>query len=207
MSQANQLVVGVNPVANGRGLPEVQRRPGNGAHLTGRNQMRVAGSEARSKQLQLMREYVAAPRTRHIEVRVIGQVQNRRLVSFGQILDFQIRARHRVTYRYGKIPWKPFLAVPTQITKYHAIGERLRLPNDIVESARAAMKRMIAIVERQAIGISVERESPVRDAVRVASHRDTKENWPLRAMIRDVAGQILRPYDDILPVSVAVWRA
>src|SRR5208283_4913887 len=49
VSPANQLVLGMYPVANGRCLSKVQRRPGDGAYLTGRNQLRVAGSKARSK--------------------------------------------------------------------------------------------------------------------------------------------------------------
>src|SRR5208337_1483986 len=109
-------------------------------------------------------------------------------------------------YGYGKIPWIPFLAVPAQIAQRNAIGYRLRLPNDIMESARTAVKRIVTVVKRQAVAISIKRKSSACDAIRIASHRDTEENRPLRAMIGDVAGKVLRPYDDILPVSFAVWR-
>src|SRR5208282_359705 len=169
--------------------------------------MRVPRSETRGKQLQLMCEYVSAASTRKIEVSVIRQIQYRRLVTRGEILDLQIRARHRVANRHGEISRIPFLAVLTQIVERSSIGHRLRLPNDIVESSRTAMKGMIAVVERQAVGISVQGESAVRNAIRIAPHHDTKVNWTLRAMIRDVAGQILRPQDDVLPVPASVWRA
>ena len=49
MCHANQVVLGIYPVPNGRRLSKVQRRSGYGAYLTRRNQLRVARSKARSK--------------------------------------------------------------------------------------------------------------------------------------------------------------
>src|SRR5208337_2329306 len=111
VSQANQLVVRVNSVANRRCLTEVQGRPRNGAYLTSGNQISVSRCESRGKELQLVSEHGAASCPGHIEVSMIGQIQDGGLVGGGLILDSQIRPYHGIADRDREIYRIPFLAI------------------------------------------------------------------------------------------------
>ena len=102
--------------------------------------MSVSRGEARGKQLQLVSQHRAASRPGHIEVRMIGQIQDGGLVGRGLIFDFQIRAGNGVAYRHGEISRIPFLTILAQIVKGNAVGDRLRLPHHIVEPARTPVE-------------------------------------------------------------------
>ena len=79
--------------------------------------------------------------------------------------------------------------------------ERFGLPHHLVEAAAAAVQMVASVVRRQFVGVSVEREARVPDAVRIASDDGTEE-----AGAGEIALERVESEDDIVEPAAAIGR-
>ena len=119
-----------------------------------------------------MPQDVSAAFTGQGEIAVLREVHRRRLVGRRRVVHDQLVGRGE---RVGDVGHEgagvPFLAVGAQVAESDTDGvavlERLGLPHDLVEPAQAAVQVVRSVVGRELVGLAVQGESPLGDAVGV----------------------------------------
>ena len=183
---------------------EIHRAACDRGDPAGRDARGVHGDVAARVHRDLMAEHVAFASAREVPVGVVREVQHRRLVGRGLVVEAQlVVVRERVGHCDGELAGVSLLAVGAHVGKAHAISvrERLRLPNARVESRRAAVEMVHAVVRRELILLSVECEFPECDAVREAPGRHA-EMW----MRHEVAVERVEAERDVRQRAAAIRR-
>ena len=107
-----------------------------------------------------------------VEIRVVGQVENRRLVRLGDILNAQfVPVRQRVSHRHLEIAGEmllPIQAQPGEAHRRRILAEHFRCPELLVESLQPAVQGIRPVVFRQLIGFPVQGEAPFGDSIAIA---------------------------------------
>src|SRR5579862_1532194 len=100
---------------------------------------------------------------------MIGEIDHRVFVRGRRIIDVQAAIRQRVAHRGLQVSGKTLISILAQVLKLDAVLNRLALPDDLVETTRAAVQSIVSIVLRDRKGLSIELECSMRDTVSVAS--------------------------------------
>jgi hypothetical protein len=88
-----------------------------------------------------------------------------------------------------------------QLQRGHlVVGDVGHLPHLVVEPGGTAVQGVRAVVERKLVGRAVEGEGAARDAVAVAADQGAE----VGVVVRDVAGQVVEPEDDVVHLAVRV---
>ena len=139
------------------------------------NQAGIDRREFRSLQREHVAEDVAFALAGEIEVRVIGEIDDGVFVGRRGVVEFQFAACERVADDRGQRAGIAGFAILADVGQLDAAGNFFALPNLIVEAVRAAVERVGRVVDRQVVGLAVERELAFGDAVGVASDERAEE--------------------------------
>ena len=175
-AERDLLVAGVtDPGADRLRLREVERRSGHRVDRARRDQGRVHGRVVVGVQPEHVVVDIARALTGEVPVAVVRQVEHRRLVRRGVVVDPQLvvlreRVRHVDAQRAG-IALLAIRARVVQLQADTAVARRdhRRRPHLVVEPFDAAVERVRRVVDRQVVRHPVERERAVRDPVPVAA--------------------------------------
>src|ERR1700734_3938726 len=195
------VVAGVDTLTNRGRFAKIKRSPVHGLQFAGGNQSGVDGSEARGVQSELMVEDVAL--SGEIEVRVIGEIQDGVLIGGGGILDAQIAFNQRVANCSSQAAGVSGFAVFAEITQLHTVRNRLGLPDHVVEAVRAAVQRVLAVVQWQRIFSAVEGEAAVRDAVSIAADERAEKCVRRAVKVGDVSVEVIEAEHDVARLAIA----
>ncbi len=199
----HDLLVGVaDPRADRRRRREVERRPRDRSDHAGRDQRGVD----RRVVVGLEPEDVILDRagalTAEVEVRVVREVDDRRLVGGGVVVHPQlVLVRERVGHIDLQRARIALLAVRARVAELDAAGHDRALPDDLVEALDATVERVGPVVLGQRVRDAVERERAIRDAVGIAP-RDRPE---VRAL-GHVVGQVVETERDVRDSALAIRR-
>src|SRR5437773_7895183 len=124
---------------------------------------------------EFMAQDVAAAFPGKIEVGMVGEIHDRGLVGGRRIFDTQgIVVAERVSDFGFQVARKALFAVLAQITESHSLTIRradfVGGPNAFVESLYTTMQSVGAVVPGKLVGLAVEREPSVCDAVCIAAN-------------------------------------
>ncbi|VVT19327.1 hypothetical protein SPHINGO391_460096 [Sphingomonas aurantiaca] len=206
MAIADLLVAAVaDPLADDAAATEIEHGAGDGLQRAGRDQ-RFAdrgdrlGGDRQPVAIGARRRSFAA----QIEDRVVGHVDDRRLVGLRVIADAEIagfveRVRHRDVKRAGIARIAVGAAMAEHQRRGGAALGRDDRPGDLVEAVAAAVQRIGLVVERELIGLAVEREAATRDPVGVAADRHAEEVGMI-----DIGSEVVIAEHDVGDLAVAV---
>ena len=203
------LVVGVDPVADGRELAEVERRAGHGADLAGRDELGVDGREGVGVEHQLVVEDRAAVVAAEVEVGVLREVDRRGLVRRRLVLeDDLVVVGEEVGDGGGEGAGEALLAVRAHAREHDAlaalVGERLGVPDHLVEPDVAAVERVRPVVRRQLVGLAVELELGPADPIPVPADDGAEVRVGLAVGVGGVARDRVEAEDDVVEVAVGI---
>ena len=192
--------------ADGRRCPKIERSAGDGRDLTGRDESRVHGRHRVGVDRERVAEYVTRSITSKIPVAVLREIDRRRLVAHRLIVhDQPIVIREGVSDCSTKSPWITLFHVRARVierdTNALVISERLCVPDNLVKPAKSTVQTIWTVVDGEAVGGSVERESPTRNPVAVAPD-DRAEVWA----IMEISTQAVVAEDDVIEPPRAVRR-
>ena len=96
------------------------------------------------------------------------------------VLDDELVAgRQRVRHTRGERPRVTFVAVGTGVGKHDRRSARvtcdLGVPDDLVESFHPAVQMIGTVVQRELVGVAIDRDVPAGDAVTVAPDHGPEE--------------------------------
>ena len=107
-AELDLLIVGIDARADGGGLGEIERRAGDGLQFAGGDQVGVHGGEAVGIDHDFVAQDVAFALAGEVEVGVVGQVDDGRLVGGGGVVDLELVLRgERVDHLRVRVPGKP----------------------------------------------------------------------------------------------------
>ncbi|KAG5719920.1 hypothetical protein E4T56_gene15533, partial [Termitomyces sp. T112] len=201
----------VMPVAQGLAhhapLAKIKGRARHRAQFAGGDQgsidRRVTG---RRNGQHLVHRITRPALARQIEQGVIGHVHNGRLVGFGGKGDGQIaRFVQRIGDRRIQRAGIAAVAIGADMAQHHrshlAGSHAFHLPQLAVEPLAAAMQAVHLVIERELVGLPVQREFAARDPVGIAAHRNAEKG--LARLIGPGVGQA---DDDIRRFAMTVGR-
>ena len=172
------LVFLINALPDAGGLGEIKRRSFDGRY-PGWDRRGIDGIVALCFDLEMVIEDRLTPLSREIEVTVVGEIENRRLIS-GRLVTNPQRILLGPSVSHGAFEGAgvTFFAIGA------GIGERetgvapliadLGLPNLLIESFDATVKGVGSVVDRETVFLAIEGELSFRNTVGVASG-DTAE--------------------------------
>src|ERR1700691_3199506 len=149
-----------------------------------------------------MPEDVAIALALQIEVRMIGQIQHSIFIGGRRILNAQGTATQGVSHSRRERARKTLLPILAHVGKFDSIRDLFRRPHHLVEAADATMKRVVAVILWNGIGMTVELEVAMRDAICVAAD-DASEMRSLRYVLLDR----IDTQNHIVELSLSIGRA
>ncbi len=198
-----------HPGADGRRLAEIEDRAGDLAEFAGRNGAGVGRQifVAVDRQL-LFVDRARRPLTRQVPIRMVGDVDDRRLGRRRRIGDGQLAGFvERIGRMDRQLAGITHIAVGADIFHFDA-GRRLalamgrnQLPVDLVEALGAAVQGIGAVIDRRGIGLAVDLVLALGNAVSEAADG--------RAEILRLVEIVLQPgitQRDVGALAVAVRR-
>ena len=147
-------------------LTEVEGRAGH-RRDRGRNQRFVHLAIAAAEDLQLVPQH--RPATRQVEVVVMRQVDHRRRIGRGFVLDGPAHLVIEPVPHHRPQPAREALVArrAVELQSQAAVALGLRPPQQVAESARAAVQAVAAVVGHQRVAFAVQPERGARDAVAI----------------------------------------
>lgn len=185
------------------GLREVQRCAFDPADFAGRDQLAVGGGVVVRRQPEFVAEDVA--RAGQVKVTVVGEVDRGGPIGGGGEVESQlVRFSQCIDHRDGQVPRVTFLAMRAGVgegERSSRIGAGIGAgaPELLVKGPDAAVEVVGTVVLGQGIGLAVEGELGVSDAV-----GDSSGDRPKVRVPREVAFEMLEPKHDIRARTVAV---
>jgi hypothetical protein len=189
----------------------VASRKSNGVPSTSAMPVGMRPASIGRKQARVQRELVVerAATAREVPVRVVGEVDDGRPVRRRAVVDAPfVRRGQRVAHRHVEpagVVLVAVLARQRQLERDAAVGlrrQRLDRPPALAEAARPAVQSVRAVVARQRVGLAVEREAAVADAVGVAADERAEVRIALF-----VVGERVEAEDDVGAAAGAVGAA
>src|SRR5262249_42069248 len=150
-----------------------KRRTGDGTEFTGWNQSTVHGREFVGVDVNNMAEDITI--AAQVEIGMMSEIADRFLVRGGRKIDAQgVVFGNRINGDHLKISRITFFAVFAQVSQFEGgtlVGrERPGGPDHFVETLRAAVQGVDAVVGGERVGFAVEREFSFGDAIAVAAN-------------------------------------
>src|SRR5256714_1922620 len=160
--------------------PEIERRALDGRDLTRRNECRVDWRGRISIDGEHMSKNIARRVAGEIPVRLLRQIDWRRLVGCRSVINDQsIIRRQCLGGGCVQRPRITFLAVWTCVVERDALSplilKRPRVPHDLVEAAQSTVQTVRTIVDCECIRHAVEREVSARDSVCITPNGRAEE--------------------------------
>ncbi len=173
-------VIILDVLADGGGLEEVHRRTFDRGEFAGRNQGGIHRGVVAGMQGGDVFEDVVVTRAGKVEVTVVGEVEHRRFVGAGLVVDVQFVFVVEAVGDLGfQVAGEAHLTVLGQVGEGHAdrvlAFDLLGLPHMLVETLGAAMQRVGAIVERHLVALAVEFKGTAGQAIAEAPDGCTKK--------------------------------
>src|ERR1700683_971250 len=100
---------------------------------------------------------------------MISEIQHSIFICSRRILNAQCFATQGVANNRGERTRKTLFSIFAHIGEFDSIGDLFRRPDHFVEAADASMKRVVAVVLWNVIGVTVEFESAMRNTIRVTA--------------------------------------
>src|SRR5690242_10040593 len=141
------------------------------------------------------------PLALEIEVRMVGEVDDRIFVGHGAIVDPQLVARQAIIDKCFEISGIPLLAILAEIRQVQNVAVGRGGPNAFVEACETTVKMVAVVVPRKLILDTVEREATISDAVRVTSNQRAEV-----ARVVDVIFERVKTEDDVFESTTAIRR-
>ena len=203
-AEFNLLVVRIHPCADGCGLPKVEGRSFHRAKFAGRDEGFVHGSEFIRSNHQLMAEDVALAGSFQVEIGVIGQVEDGRLVGRGFVFDEQfVFIVEQVANGSGKVAGVTFLhvfAYPGQFEAQVAIPfDFAGVPEVFVKTRGAAVQGIWIIVDGEAVFLAFDGEFSPGNAVAIAANNGSEVG-----VFALITRQLVEAKDDIVRYAVFI---
>ncbi len=205
------LIVRADPFPDRVRLQKIKRCSRNGRQRSNRNQPRINGNCPRAVNGQHVSKNVAAAFAAKIEIGMLSQIDRRRFVRGGLVLDFhRVIILQPIRDHDGKVSRIAFFAVFAHIAQSQPWGvihqAGLRRPKHFIESDFAAVEMtwnaVRRIVRSQRVRGAIESETPVRDSVSKASHHRTEVRRPLDIVFNRIVAE-----DDVLEPTRAIRGA
>ena len=192
-------VVSIDTRPDGGRGGEVERRVGHRRQLAGRNQRCIDGCVAIVIDAELVAQDVAAGR--HVEVRVLGQVDRGRRVGNGVVVDDQlIVVGEPIGDRDIERTWVAFLAVRAPVGESNLVRPKgFATPKHLVEASIATVQMVGVVVRGQGANRPVDGEATSGDAVRIASDHGTEVRAVAKVAVERVVAQ-----SDVGKLTVAI---
>ena len=193
-------VLGATPLADQRGLAQVERRPLDGGQFP----RRYAARPRRKVAIRPDLEQVAVDRRGvfafEVDVGVVGEVDDRRGVGVRHEVDAHLARGDGIRHLHGELTREAAVAVGADQLE----GDSVDCPVDNgpgaqVEAIRAAVQRRGGFVGLQRKFLAIQAEPGTRDAVGVAPD-DAPEVGRGRAIVGD--GRV--PQDNVAPYAAPV---
>ena len=155
---------------------EIERGARHRSPLAGGNQGGTDRGEAGGVQRDHIAHHVARVIARQVEIAVVGQVQHRGLAGRGFVLQPQLVVFVQCVGRGDlELAGKAFLAIGADVAQHHLrvrpAGDGVDLPHPLVEAPKAPMQRVRPVIGGERIGLAVQGELALGNAVGIASHR------------------------------------
>ena len=195
-----------NACTDGHRRPKIERCASDRGDLTGRDERRVHRRHRVGVDGELVGENVTASVAGKVPVRVLREIDRRRLVTRRPIVDDQtIVVRQRVSDAGAKRSGIALLHVRAGVIENDAhpahIPERFGVPDDFVETSDATVQTIRPVVHGEPIGRPIEGESAAGNPIAVA----TDDRAEVRGIAK-VAAQTVVPEHDIVELTRAVRR-
>src|SRR5882762_8620563 len=145
-----------------------------------------------------MSQNVALTLAGEVEVRMVGEIDDRFLVGGGGIVDSKfVLIGQRVDHLGRKVSGKTLLAVFAPISQLQSLpvvaGDILGGPDSLVEALETAVQGVVGIVFGHVAGDTVERKLAVGDTVRVSADESAEERF-----VGQIAVELVVAQDDIV---------
>src|SRR5690348_3289907 len=204
LAEFELLVVVIDARADGRGFAKIEGSACDIFEFSGGNEGGVDGGELIRVDFHFFAEDVAVPFSGEIEIRMIGDIEDRVFIGGGGIIDAELVGfGERVNNAGGEIARIAFLAVLAEISEFEGFGggsgDVLGGPDAFVEALSAAVKAVLAVILRQSIRFPVEFKFCVGDAVGITSGDGAEVGG-----IVEIAVEIVVAEDDVSEFAVAV---
>ena len=99
---------------------------------------------------------IALTFTFEVEVGMIGEIDDGRLVGVGIVIDVEVIALHDVTHYHMHIARETFLTIWREVVQRDGISSNfLHIPHLIVETMRTTMQGMLATILRKMIKLTI----------------------------------------------------
>ncbi len=195
--ESKLLVVVVDPRADGDRFAEIHRCAVHAAHFAGGNEAGIHRREVIRVDQHLVTQDVAAARTGEFEIGVVGQIDMGGRVGRRPIVDPKLAfVGQGVINGHIEPPRVSLLTVRTDTgqSKLRAFGARSRpcRPQGFVEARDPAVQVVAVVVPGEDVGLIIEGEGPVGDAIPVSS-----DDGPEIGVPRQVIIEIVESEDDI----------
>ena len=203
MPVAELGVVGLDPLADGVRLSEVERRARDVGDLTRRDQHRIDRRCPARADRQHVVEHRAVPLTLEVEERVVREVHDGRFVGRGLVIDAEfVLGGHRIGHPDLQVARESLLAVAVEVAQHELLLRCLAyVPHHAVESRHAAVERLPVVVGRERVLRAVEREASGGDAVGVGTHDGSEE--PFARVVHVAVERLVSQYD-VFAAALAV---
>ena len=197
-------VVIVDPRTDRRRLTEIHRRSGDIPQLACRDEGGVDGGELVGIDHQKLVKDIPLTGSRKVEVRVVRQIDDRRLVGGGLVIDPEfVLVRQRVDHGDRQIAGIPFFSVLAEIRQLQrgAIGafRRFGIPDHLVESLQASVQMVRPVVDGKVVLDTVQRKETLCDPVCIPACDAAEVR-----ITPDIVGQGIIPQHNVpqLPILV-----
>ena len=196
----------VDPRTDRRGLGEVHRRTLDRGQAAGGDQRAVDRQVMVGIDHHQLVEDAALGPAAQVPVGVIGEVDGRGLVGGGRVVHLQlVVVIERVDHRGGEVAGVTFVAVGTEVRQLDAhkilVLQRLGLPDRLVEALLSTVEVVGAVVGGQGIGLAVQRELALGDAVGVAAGDGPEEGMSGKVVLERIQRQ-----GDVGQVALPIGR-
>src|SRR5262249_45646029 len=194
-----------DPCSDCRRLSEVERRARDRRELACWNQSRVDRRVPVRIECELVVENIS-PTTSEVEVRVLCEIDDRRLIGRSFVLDAQLVVRCEcVGDSCRKRSGIALISIRTGVTEPYAyvfsVPKWLAAPHDLVESFHAAVQMIRTVVGGKLERSAVDREASRRDTVAVAADNRSEVRRGAQIAIERVKAE-----DDVVEMVRAIGR-
>src|SRR5215469_10685330 len=201
--QLELLVIGIDTRSDGGRLEEIKGSAGYRSKFAGWNQVLIYRSVAVGIDLHRVAQDVSVPLALEVEVRMVSKIEHSVSVGSCRVVDAKFVAFQGVAHGRCQISGKPFLAILADILQFHAVLGFRAGPNLLVEPVETSVQRVVAIVLRYVVGLSIQLKRAARNAIGVAA--DNRPHVGLVSRLHVPIESVETKYD-IRGLSVAVGR-